>query len=142
MNEKKMTFWDDSLLASVPALVTVGLSRFHNLDWMLQLLILLAGANALAGGANAVAKKKFSLDKMRRGGMKRLGIALLVALFAYIDFATGRRFPLDDAVAAFFCSHEGIGMLRNLRSLGVPIPPVVTEWLAMLEEKGRPNPAT
>jgi toxin secretion/phage lysis holin len=135
VKETKDLGWNDAILASFPALVTLS-GHFQRLDWLAQSLIVLALANTLAGGLNAVSKKKFQVAKMRQGGVRRLCIALIVAVFAYIEYATKSRVPLKDAVIAFYCAHEGIGFLRNIRSLGVPIPRVVTDWFSMLESMG------
>lgn len=90
----------------------------------------------LTGLAVAIKQKTISSKIGFNGIVKKLGIFVLVSICFMIDqyvLKTGAL--LRSACIFFYVANEGISVIENLSSLGLPIPPKVIEVLAQLNDK-------
>lgn len=70
-----------------------------------------------------------------RGLIKKCGILCVVIVAVMLDLLTG-QLMFRVAVCYFFIAIEGISILENLASIGVPIPQVIMDRLTQIKDAG------
>ena len=106
-------------------------------DGFLYALVALMVADYITGVMCAIVNKTLSSEVGFRGIFKKVLIFVLVGIGHIIDtHLIGDGSVLRTAIIFFYCSHEGVSMLENAASLGLPIPEKLKDILAQLHNKG------
>lgn len=106
-------------------------------DGFLYTLIAFVVVDYLSGVMRAVANKKLSSDVGFKGVFKKVLIFVMVGVGHLLDtHIIGAGSVLRTAVIFFYLSNEGISLLENAGSLGLPIPQKLRDVLAQLHDKG------
>lgn len=106
-------------------------------DGFLYTLIAFVVVDYLSGVMRAVATKKLSSDVGFKGVFKKVLIFVMVGIGHLLDTQIiGAGSVLRTAVIFFYLSNEGISLLENAGSLGLPIPQKLRDVLAQLHDKG------
>lgn len=106
-------------------------------DKPLQILIYLMIADYVSGVLGAIKSKSLNSDVMFWGGIRKITVLCVVALAVLIDGWIGGDTLLFRTMAIYFyAGREGLSVVENLGTLGVPLPPKVMEFLEQLNEKG------
>ena len=87
------------------------------------------------GVLRAVNEKKVSSRIGAKGTTKKVLIFLLVGVGHMLDVQLGTGNVLRDAVIFFYISNEGISLLENAVSIGLPVPEKIKEALKQLHGK-------
>ena len=89
----------------------------------------------ITGVLRAVNEKKVSSRIGAKGTTKKVLIFLLVGVGHMLDVQLGTGNVLRDAVIFFYISNEGISLLENAVSIGLPVPEKIKEALKQLHGK-------
>ena len=107
-------------------------------DGLLYALVAFVTLDYITGVMCAVADKKLSSDVGFKGICRKMLIFILVGVGNIIDvYVIGTGSVIRTAVIFFYLSNEGISLLENVSTLGLPIPEklkVVLEQLNKEEE--------
>lgn len=106
---------------------------------MLGVLLVLVVVDYVSGFAAAALEGKLSSTVGYRGIARKLGIFALVAIGHLIDTAIGEGNMVRDAAIWFYSANELLSIIENMGRVGVPIPPVIQQAVAVLQGKAGVN---
>ncbi len=107
------------------------------LDGFLYTLIAFVTADYLTGVMCAIVDRKLSSNIGFRGIFRKVLIFILVGIGHIIDSQLlNNGGVLRTVIIFFYLSNEGISVLENAATLGLPIPPRIKEVLNQLSKKG------
>lgn len=107
-----------------------------DLDGFLYALIAFVVIDYLTGLLAAGVQKKLSSEVGFKGIAKKVAIFLLVGIANIIDVNVLQNgSALRTAVIFFYLSNEGLSILENAGSIGLPIPDKLKDMLAQLKNK-------
>lgn len=107
-----------------------------DLDGFLYALIAFVVIDYLTGLLAAGVQKKLSSEVGFKGIAKKVAIFLLVGIANIIDVNVLQNgSALRTAVIFFYLSNEGLSILENTGSIGLPIPDKLKDMLAQLKNK-------
>lgn len=109
---------------------------FGGLDQLLTILLVFIVIDFISGFVKAWVKKEFSSSVFYIGGLKKVGILLLVAVAAQLDglFSDGNA-VLRVTVITYYIANEGFSILENWGALGLPLPKALKNALVKLNDK-------
>lgn len=110
---------------------------FGGLDGFLYALIVFVVADYITGVMAACVKKELSSEVGFSGIAKKITIFVLVAIGNMVDaqvIQTGSAFRT--AVIFFYISNEGISILENAVTIGLPVPEKLKTILQSIKEEG------
>lgn len=99
----------------------------------------------VTGVIKGIKDKNFSSRRMREGFVSKAGYIIVIALATQIDKIMPDGLPvIRTLVLYFYVAVEGSSILENLAQIGVPIPQIVLDRLAILKGKsdGKDNGET
>lgn len=115
-------------------LVSVGAYAFGCLDAILIALIAFVCIDFATGILKAIFEKSVSSQVMFRGGIKKIGIFIIVAVANILDVSLGLSGVIRNIAIGYYIANEGISILENWGSLGLPLPPKLKGILHQLKE--------
>ena len=99
-------------------------------------LVALIALDYVTGVIDSIIQKKLSSAVGFRGILKKCMIMLVVAMSYVVDtYVFNLDGILSTAVKFFFIANEGISILENAASIGVPIPKRLIDALEQLKNK-------
>ena len=105
-------------------------------DGLLTALVIFMAADYITGIMCAVADKKLSSSIGFKGIFKKMLIVMLVGIAHIVDIhVVGTGEALRSAVICFYLSNEGISILENTATLGMPYPKKLKEILEQINEE-------
>ena len=108
---------------------------FGGMDKMLAILIIFMFLDFISGFSKAWVLKEFDSSKFYIGGVKKLGILLIVAVAAQLDTIIHvESMALRTVAISYYIANEGFSILENWGALGLPLPTVLKEALAKLRK--------
>ena len=120
------------------ALGAVGGFLFGQLNGLFYAVIAMMAIDYITGVVVAVLDKNLSSEVGFRGLVKKLFILVLIAVAHIIDAQViGTGAALMTAVMLFFIANEGISILENAATLGLPIPQKLRDVLEQLRDKDK-----
>ena len=93
----------------------------------------------ITGICKAIVNKKINSVIGIKGIIKKIGYLILVALSVQLDNITGGTGALRTLVIYFFVANEGISILENWGSIGLPMPKKLMETLEQLKKENGGN---
>lgn len=127
------------LVSSFAAILGAGTGFFFGVwDGFLYALTTFIFVDYLSGVARAAVQRTLSSDIGLRGIIRKGLIFLLVGIAHTLDvyILGGANAPIRNAVIFFFVSNEGISILENAASVGLPIPSKLKDVLLQMRESG------
>ena len=122
------------IVASIGILATQWLGGW---DQTLQILIVLMVADYITGLLGAIKTRSVNSDIMFWGGIRKIVVLFVIGLAALLDEWIGMDAPIFRTAALYFyAGREGLSVVENLGTLGVPLPPQIVKFLTQLQEKG------
>lgn len=106
------------------------------LDGFIMTLTIFVGVDYVTGVLVAITRHKLSSEIGFRGIAKKIAIFCLVAVASLIDaniIKEGNVIRMS--VIFFYISNEGISILENVSSLGLPVPNKLKAVLEQLKEE-------
>ena len=108
---------------------------FGGMDAMLFILIVFMAIDFISGFTKAWALKEFDSSKFYIGGVKKLGILLIVAVAAQLDTIIHiESVALRTVAISYYIANEGFSILENWGALGLPLPKALKDALAKLRK--------
>ena len=109
---------------------------FGGMDKMLAILVIFMIIDFLSGFIKAWALKEFDSSKFYIGGVKKLGILMIVAIATQLDALIHvDSVALRTVAISYYIANEGFSILENWGQLGLPLPKVLKNALAKLKEE-------
>lgn len=106
-------------------------------DKPLQFLIFLMGADYVTGLLGAIKTKSVDSEVMFWGGIRKITVLFVIGLAVLIDGWVGEGSPVFRTLAIYFyAGREGLSVVENLGTIGVPLPTKIKDFLQQLNEKG------
>ena len=108
---------------------------FGGMDTMLTILIIFMTIDFISGFTKAWALKEFDSSKFYIGGVKKLGILLIVAVATLLDNIIHiDSVALRTVAISYYIANEGFSILENWGALGLPLPKAIKNALAKLRK--------
>lgn len=108
---------------------------FGGMDTMLSILIVFMAIDFISGFTKAWALKEFDSSKFYVGGVKKIGILLIVAVAAQLDTIISiDSVALRTVAISYYIANEGFSILENWGALGLPLPKALKNALAKLRK--------
>ncbi|MBP2116581.1 phage holin family protein [Cohnella lubricantis] len=105
-------------------------------DKALQVLLTLMVVDYLTGVAGAFRNKTVNSDTMFWGGIRKITVLVVVMLAAMADSWVQPDAPIFRTAAIYFyVGREGLSVVENLGTLGVPLPGKLRDWLEQLNKQ-------
>lgn len=127
----KETLWK-SILAAISA---GALAIFGGWDMTLKALAILMGLDIVSGVIRGFVQQQLSSKVSFRGIGKKFCIALVVALAVQVDMLAGTDGLMRNAIVIFYCASEGLSIVENVVAAGLPVPDILRDALAQLNEE-------
>ena len=109
---------------------------FGGMDKMLAILIIFMIIDFVSGFIKAWALKEFDSSKFYIGGVKKLGVLMIVAIATQLDTLIHvDSVALRTVAISYYIANEGFSILENWGQLGLPLPKVLKNALAKLKEE-------
>ena len=113
---------------------------FGGMDKMLAILIIFMCIDFISGFIKAWALKQFDSSRFYIGGVKKLGILLVVALATQLDSLIHvDSVALRTVAVSYYIANEGFSILENWGQLGLPLPKALKNALAKLRKDDEDN---
>ena len=109
---------------------------FGGMDNMLAILLVFMTIDFISGFIKAWVLKEFDSSKFYIGGVKKLGILLIIALATQLDnLIHVDSVALRTVAISYYIANEGFSILENWGQLGLPLPKVLKSALAKLKKE-------
>ena len=106
-------------------------------DTALYTLVTFLILDYVTGVLVALKTKKFNYDVGFWGIFKKLFVLILIGIGASLDNVLGMQEAVVRMTLIFFyLGIEGLSILQNASSLGIPIPSILTNWFDSLKKEG------
>lgn len=103
-------------------------------DTALQTLLIMMVLDYITGICKAIHNKKINSAIGLKGIIKKIGYLIIVALCVLLDRIAGDTGAIRNLVIYFFVANEGISILENWGSMGMPLPKKIIEVLEQLKQ--------
>lgn len=120
-------------------LLTTVVYFLGGLDIALKTLLIFMLLDYITGICKAIVNKKINSIIGIKGIIKKVGYLIVVALSVQLDNITGGTGALRTLVIYFFVANEGISVLENWGSIGLPLPKKIMETLEQLKKENGGN---
>ena len=120
-------------------LLTTVVYFLGGLDIALKTLLIFILLDYVTGLCKAIVNKKVNSIIGIKGIIKKIGYLIVVALSVQLDNITGSKGALRTLVIYFFVANEGISVLENWGSIGLPLPKKIMETLEQLKKENGGN---
>lgn len=107
---------------------------FGEIDTPVLVLVLAIAIDYITGMINAGSKHKVSSKTGLLGFLKKVVILLIVAFGVQLDKLIGSQGMIRNFVMFYYIANEGISILENCVSLGVPTPDIIKNILEQIRE--------
>ena len=108
---------------------------FGGMDKMLAILLVFIAIDFISGFVKAWALKEFDSSKFYIGGVKKIGILLIVAVAAQLDLLISiDSMALRTVAVSYYIANEGFSILENWGAMGLPLPAALKDALAKLRK--------
>ena len=119
--------------------ITATLTYFlGGMDLILSILLAVIVIDYATGLINAICKGELSSEVGYKGIAKKIGILAVVALAHLIGLLTGVM-GIRSLAIGFYIANEGISILENVGSLGIPFPKKLINILKQLKDDSDPE---
>ena len=129
-----------NLLNFITGTVLTGLAYIlGGWDTALQTLVIVMSLDYLTGVCKAIYNKKLNSTISFKGIVKKVGYLIIVAVAVELDIMTGGTGAIRTLVIYFFVANEGISILENWGSMGLPLPQKIFDVLEQLKTENDPK---
>lgn len=117
------------------AAIGIGTAVMGGWDTALKVLLILMAADILTGLLKALKSGVYTSKEFRQGLVSKAGFFIVIILCYQLDLIINNGTPMiRDVAIVFYIAIEGSSILENLGQMGVPIPNVVKNKLAVLKD--------
>ncbi|MGO4540147.1 phage holin family protein [Paenibacillus sp. 2TAB19] len=128
---------ETALSSSIAAAGVVVSGWLGGWDKALQVLLLLMLVDYVTGVLGAIKTKLIDSEVMFWGGVRKITVLFVIGLAALMDDWVQPGVPIFRTAAVYFyAGREGLSVIENLGTIGVPLPGKLKQFLAQLSDKG------
>jgi len=109
---------------------------FGGADGLILALVAMMGIDFVTGIIKAFVLCEIESQKMFAGGVRKIGMMLIVAVSNLIDGILELGGVLRAVTISYFIANEGISVLENWSLMGLPVPKKLRDILSHLKDKG------
>ena len=120
-------------------ILTGALYLLGGWDIALQTLLTVIVLDYLTGVCKAIYNKKLNSGIGFKGIVKKLGYLIIVAVSVELDRIAGGTGAIRTLVIYFFVANEGISIVENWGSMGLPLPQKIIDVLEQLKNENNPK---
>lgn len=120
-------------------LLTTVVYFLGGFDTALQTLLIIIVLDYITGVCEAIVSKKVSSKIGAKGIMKKVGYLIIVAVSVQLDLIVGDTGAIRNLVIYFFVANEGISILENWGSMGLPLPQKILDVLEQIKNENGGN---
>lgn len=125
----------EKLKMAAAAICAFGSYIFGGMDAIMSILLIFICIDFLSGFIKAWTLHQVDSSKMYTGGVKKIGILLVVAVATQLDtLVLNDHVILRTVAISYYIANEGFSILENWGALGLPLPKVLKEVLAKLKD--------
>lgn len=104
-------------------------------DTSIRILFVMIAVDYLSGIMKGAAGGGLSSDIGHKGLIKKATILIIVLISYLVDVVALNEMPVfRTGTTYFYIANEGISILENAASIGVPIPEVISKTLLVMKE--------
>ena len=108
---------------------------FGGMDKMLAIQLVFMTIDFISGFIKAWVLKEFDSSKFYIGGVKKIGILLIVDVAAQLDLMISiDSRALRTVAVSYYIANEGFSILENWGAMGLPLPAALKDALAKLRK--------
>lgn len=107
---------------------------FGAFDTPVEILIFATVIDYLTGITRAGIKKKVNSRSALKGFIKKLVLLMVVAFGVQLDKLIGSDGMIRNFVIYYYIGVEGLSILENCVSLGIPFPEIIKDTLEQIRE--------
>lgn len=104
-------------------------------DIAVQSLLIFIVIDYITGICKALYNKELNSSVGAKGIIKKVGYLLIVALAVILDKIAGNTGAIRTLVIYFFVANEGLSILENWGSMGLPLPKKLIDALEQLKKE-------
>lgn len=105
-------------------------------EMLMTVLIVFMCIDIFTGLIKAAIKRQVNSKIGYKGFLKKATIMLVIILANWLDALTTTDVPAFKTIALYFyIGMEGLSIIENLHQIGVPIPKVISKYMASLADK-------
>lgn len=108
-------------------------------DIALEILLTVVVLDYISGVCKAIFQKELNSTIGAKGIVKKVGYFVIVAVAVELDRITGTNGAIRTLVIYFFVANEGISILENWGSMGLPLPQKLKDILEQLKNDNNPK---
>lgn len=129
--------FSDITFKSAVAAGGAAISYFYG-GWsaLLQVLLAFVVIDYVTGVLASAMEGKLSSAIGAKGIAKKVLIFVIVAVAHLVDTSLGEAHVFRDATIFFYLANELLSILENAGRVGLPIPPMITKAVQVLQGKG------
>lgn len=121
-----------NLINVIVSIFTFLIGGFDNLFITLLLFMLI---DYITGIIKGIINKELSSNKGLYGILKKVGIIFIVVIASLVDTIVDTSNAVRTLTIYFFISNEGISILENSSSIGLPMPKRLLDIFNKIKEK-------
>lgn len=122
-----------STIAAAGVIITNWLGGW---DKALQVLLILMLVDYVTGVLGAIKTKTVNSDIMFWGGVRKITVLFVIGLAALLDDWVQPGIPVFRTAAIYFyAGREGLSVVENFGTIGVPLPSKIKDFLEQLNDK-------
>lgn len=103
------------------------------MDAVLAVLLALIVIDYITGVMTALYRKELSSEVGFRGILRKVAILLVIAAAHLVGYGVGMP-EIRSIVIGFYIANEGISIVENIGTMGVPLPQRVVDVLRQLKQ--------
>ena len=120
-------------------ILTTIIYYLGGLDTAMKTLLILMLLDYITGLCKAIINKKLNSIIGAKGIIKKVGYLVIVALSFLLDKIIGDTGSIRNLVVYFFVANEGISIVENWGTIGLPLPKKIIEVLEQIKKESEGN---
>lgn len=120
-------------------ILTTIIYYLGGLDTAMKTLLILMLLDYITGLCKAIINKKLNSIIGAKGIIKKVGYLVIVALAFLLDKIIGDTGSIRNLVVYFFVANEGISIIENWGTIGLPLPKKIIEVLEQIKRESEGN---
>jgi len=116
-------------------ILTTIIYYLGGLDTAMKTLLILMLLDYITGLCKAIINKRLNSIIGAKGIIKKVGYLVIVALAFLLDKIIGDTGSIRNLVVYFFVANEGISIVENWGTIGLPLPKKIIEVLEQIKKE-------
>ena len=119
------------------AIGTIITAQLGGWDMLIQILVFFVILDYITGVLSGIKNKKLSSDIMYWGGIRKAITLVVIMIAVMFDSMLNNSEPVFRTIALYFyIGREGLSIIENLGTLGVPLPAFIKSTINQIVKRG------